>query len=175
LHVPLESLESLSAECDAQGFTTSVEFPPGLPNATLRVTPSSLLPLGVFEGTVFLQARLRSGELLPKRRMRFSGKIVPDIEAVPPAVQVGGRPLGASFEEVVVLRSLSDQVLRDVRVETQGKGLTIEGAGDDGRYRVRQVVCCTGSQTTIVRFFATVAERQVSIALPVDYTGLQPE
>jgi hypothetical protein len=174
--IPIEvlvPLESLSAQCDVPGFTASVELPQGKDKTVLRLTPPSYLSVGAFQGTIRLKPVLKGGEALPAREIRFSGKIVPDVEVVPPVVQVGGRGLGETFEELVVLRSIAGRMLAAVRAETEGEGLSVEAIEGGGSYRIRQRVCGVGLQTNRVHFHTESDGRPVAIVVPVSYTGLE--
>jgi hypothetical protein len=173
--IPLEilvPLQCLSAECDLVGFSINVRrLDEGKAVLELcSVTPRSV---GAFEGTISLQPALKGGELLPVQRLQFEGKIVPDIEAVPPAVQVGGRVLGDALEEVVQLRSLTRRELVGVRAQPEGEGLAVEPVEDNLRFRIRQRVIATGSTTNRIHFYAKVAGREVECILPVSYTGVE--
>jgi hypothetical protein len=167
----LVPLESLSAESDLAGFAAKVE---DLDEGKAVLQLRSLTPRGIgsFEGTVSLHPVLKGGEQLPVQRLEFQGKIVPDIEAVPPAVQVGGRLLGEAFEDFVVLRSLTGRELVGVRAEPEGEGLAVEPVEDNLGFRIRQKVISTGSTTNRVHFYAKVADRDVECILPVSYTGV---
>lgn len=113
--------------------------------------------------------------MLPVRELPFGGKIVSDLEAVPPAVQVGGRHLGETFEEVVILRSLSGRMLAAVRAEAEGDGVSVEAMENSGQYRIRQKVCGRGSRTNQVCFRAETAGRPAAVSIPVSYTGVENE
>lgn len=122
------------------------------------------------EGKTLL--RLTATKPLPVRQMRFEGKLVPDIEAVPGAVRVGGRILGETFEETITLRSLTGRPLPALRFEAEGDGLTIESLAENGQYRIRQKASQVGTQTNQVRFHGDSAGRPVTLTVPVSYTGL---
>jgi hypothetical protein len=172
--IPIEvlvPLESLSAECDLSGFTVNVERPEE-GKGELRLLSVTSRDLGAFEGTVSLHPILKGGEQLPVQRLEFEGKIVPDMEAVPPAVQVGGRVLGDTIEDVVILRSLTGRELLGVRVKAEGQGLAVDPVEDNLRFRIRQEVICTGSTMNRVHFCAKVADRDVECIVPVNYTGV---
>jgi hypothetical protein len=177
--IPLEvlaPLESLSAQCDLVGFTAKVQ---GLQEGKPQVQLLSVTPRGIgpFEGTVTLRPVLKRGEKLPVQRLQFEGKIVPDIEAVPPAVQVGGRILGETFEDVVVLRSLTGREIASVRAKPDGKGLEVElePLQDKFRFRIRQKVVSAGESSNKVYFFAKVSGHDMECTLPVIYTGIESD
>ncbi len=175
--VPLEvlvPLESLSATCDLGGFTVNVGCAEQ-GKAKLRLTSVGSRGLGPFEGTVSLHPVLKGGQQLPIQRLEFEGRIVPDIEAVPPAVQVGGRVLGDTFDEVVQLRSLTGRELVSVRAESERDEVIIEPLGDNLRFRIRQKVVSAGEITNRVHFYAKVAGRDVEYILPVSYTGVESD
>jgi hypothetical protein len=172
--IPIEvlvPLESLSAECDLAGFTAKVECPQE-GKTELRLTSVTSRGLGAFEGTVCLHPVLKGGERLPIQRLEFEGKIVPDLAAMPPAVQVGGRVLGDTIEDVVMLRSLTGRDLLSVRAKAEGQGLAVDPLEDNLRFRIRQEVICTGSTMNRVHFYAKVAGHDVQCILPVNYTGV---
>jgi hypothetical protein len=175
--IPIEiltPLESLSAQCNSTNFSTWIELPPsGEGKATLFIKQSKSLPVGEFHGTVTLKATRKGGKLLPARKLEFTGRIVPDIQAVPPVVQVGGRRLGEIFEDVVVLRSMSGKALGAMRAEAEGEGLSVEADKESGGYCIRQKVCREGSQTNRVRFVTESGKHPVTIAVPVSYTGIE--
>lgn len=174
--IPIEvlvPLQSLSVECSLPSFTASVELPSsGQGKTVLRLVQSTSLPEGPIQGTVTLKPVRQKGKPLPVRRLEIAGKIVPDVEAVPPAVQVGGRRLGEMFEEVVVLRSMTGKTLGTVRAETNGEGLSVEADKQSGSYRVRQKVCGEGSQTNWIRFFTKPDKHTITIMVPISYTGI---
>jgi hypothetical protein len=172
----LVPLESISAHCNVPGVSASIQLAQNeKEKSMLRLTFSSSLPVGELKGTVALSPVLKGGKLLPAQSMGFYGKIVPDIEAVPPIIQVGGRPIGEVFEEVIVFQSLTGKVLANARVEAVGDGLTLEVIEGKEQYRVRQKVCAEGFQTNYVRFFGEVGERPSSISVPVNYIGIKSE
>ncbi|HEV3258764.1 MAG TPA: hypothetical protein VG013_17975 [Gemmataceae bacterium] len=169
----LVPLQSLSAQCDLPGFAPSIQRPERR-KFLLRLTPVSPRPAGAFEGTVSLKPILEGGKRLPAQRIRFGGRIVPDIESVPPVLQVGGRRLGEAFEDVVLLRSLTARHLSAVRAEAKGNGLAVETLDGTGLFRIRQRVCSPGSRTNRVRFCTQSSGRPVTIIVPVTYTGVEP-
>lgn len=173
--IPVEvlvPLESLTAECDVPGLAASLERHDG-GKASLRLTPLLPFPVGELKGTVNLKPVLNGGERLPAPIMRFAGKIVPDVEAVPPAIQVGGRRLGEAFEDVVVLRSLTGRAFTAVRADVEGDGLAVASIEGSGRIRIRQKVCQAGSQSNRVLVHVHSEGREVAILVPVSYTGLE--
>jgi len=94
--IPIEMvapLESLSAQCELAGFTAKVQ---GLKEGKPELHLCSVTPRGIgpFEGAVCLRPVLKNGEKLPVQGLQFEGQIVSDVEAVPPAVQVGGGARG---------------------------------------------------------------------------------
>ena len=169
----LVPLESLTATCDLAGFATSIETI-SEKSRLLRLTATSSLPVGAFKGMVILRPALAGGNLLPIRRIRFNGTIVSDVELDPLAVQVGGRHLKESFEELVSLRSLTKKVVTVICVEADGEGLFVTPEGGQ-RYRVRQVVCQPGTQLNHVRFTVESGGNHSTVELPVVYTGLSPD
>lgn len=175
--IPIEilvPLETLSAECNLANILASVELPThGEGMTVLRLKQTATLPVGAFHGTIALKAARKGGKPFAARKLAFSGKIVSDIEAVPPAVQVGGRRLGETFEEVVVLRSMTGRAMGEVRAEAKGEGLSIEAVKAGGGYRIRQRVSGVGYQTNQVRFATTSGKHPVTIAVPVSYTGIE--
>jgi hypothetical protein len=176
--IPVEflvTLESLSAECDMPSVRISVDLPKEGGRKSILRLAFSPLSVGAFEGTVTFKPVLKGGEALPAQRMRLIGKIVADLETDPPMVQVGARRVGQTFEEIIVLRSLSGQRLANVRTDVEGAGLTVQAVEGNDQYRVRQTVLSTGFQRSCVRFFAELAGRQVSLTLPVEFTGLNSE
>jgi hypothetical protein len=130
---------------------------------------------GTIAGIVTLKPVLKRGKSIPARRIRFTAKILPDASLEPPSVQVGGRHLGDSFEEVVVLRSLTGRMITNVRAEAHGAGLSVEKLRESGPFRITQRVCGLGTQTNEIRFSAEIAGRSFTVQLPVSYTGVQVE
>jgi len=177
--IPLEvlvPLESLSVGWSLPNFAVSIEsLSHGQGKAVLRLTQSASLPIGAFQGTITLKPVLQKGKTLPARQLQFTGNIVPDVESVPPAVQVGGRRMGETFEDVVVLRSLTGKALGTVRAEAEGEGLSVEAVKEGGSYRIRQKVCREGSQTNYVHFITESGKHPVTVTVPVSYTGIKAE
>ncbi len=168
----LVPLESLIVRSNLPGFSASVQWPQA-GHAMLCLTSVSRRAVGEFEGKVTLQPVIKAGKLLPPQQLRFGGQIVPDVEVVPSALQVGGRLLGEVFDEVVSLRSLTGRAWRAVRTEAEGDGLSVEAVEGGGRFRVRQKVCRVGSTTNRVRFHAELDGQQVVVIVPVAYTGFE--
>lgn len=163
-------------ECGLPNFTASVELPShGQGKTVLRLTQTTSMPVGPIQGTITLKPVLQKGKPLPTRRSEMAGNIVLDVESIPPAVQVGGRRLGETFEEMVVLRSITDKALGSVRFEVQGEGLSVEAAKERGSYRIRQKVCREGSQTNTVRFVTESGKHPTTITVSVNYTGIIAE
>lgn len=177
--IPVEvlvPLESLSAQCSSPNFAASVELPPnGQGKTVLRLNPTMTLPEGAFQGTVSVKGVRKDGKPLPVRNVEFLGIIVPDVEAIPPAVQVGGRCLGETFEEIIVLRSMTGRVMEAISAEAEGEGLSVEAGKENGSYRIRQKVCGVGSRINRVRFSTTSGKHRVLIAVPVTYTGIEAQ
>jgi hypothetical protein len=175
--IPLEvlvPLESLSAQCDLAGFTASVQgHREGKPE--LQLASVTARAIGSFEGTVCLLSVLKGGEQLPLQRLEFKGRIVPDIEAVPPAVQVGGRLVGDAFEDLVVLRSLTGHPIAGVRAEPEGNGLAVERLEDNLHFRIRQRVISAGETTNRVHFSVKVSGQDMECIVPVTYSGVESD
>jgi hypothetical protein len=166
-------LSSLSAKSEIPEIEVSV-LPPslGTGNYSVTLTQRSRIPVGSVSGCLLLNPVGTSGEALPIRRVVVRLAIVSDLEAEPPAVQVGGRRNGEVFDDVVVLRSLTGRKLGSVRAEAEGEGLTVEATEVPGEFRVRQSVRGTGTRTNQVRFSAEVDGRKVTTVVPVTYTGI---
>jgi hypothetical protein len=172
--IPIEvlvPLVSLSAKSDLAGFSAKVERLEGA-KTIVHLSSVTKRDLGAFKGTVTLWPIVKGGERLPAQRLEFEGRIVSDVEAVPPVVQVGGRLLGESFEEIVQLRSLTGRALVGVRAEVEGDGLTVECVEAGQRYRIRQEVSSLGTCTNRARFSALVSGHKVDCMVPVSYTGV---
>ena len=90
-------------------------------------------------------------------------------------MQVGGRRLGETFEEVVVLRSMTGRAMGEVRAEAQGDGLSVEAVKAGGSFRIRQRVIGVGTQTNQVRFATVSGKHPVTITVPVSYTGIEAQ
>jgi hypothetical protein len=171
----LVPLESLSVACDVPGFSASVDLAqPGGKVSVLRLVETSARPVGEFEGVVSLKPILKGGIPLPTRRLRVAGVIVPDVEPDPPAVLVGGRRLNETFEECVSVRSLTGRSVTVVRAEAEGEGLSVVSI-EGGRYRIRQTVRRSGTQTNHVRFTVEASGSGQTVELPVTYTGVVAE
>jgi hypothetical protein len=174
LKTPLKSLvplKSISMECDLPGWGASFEQGKGGEWA-VRVTPPAPLRVGRFQGIVSVKPVLKGGEQLPPQQIRFFGEIVPDVEAVPAAVRVGGRHLGETFEETVVLRSLTGHAFTTIRAEAEGSGLAAQPIVGGQCVLVRQVACMEGTQSNRVLLHVRSGGREVMIAVPVSYTGI---
>jgi hypothetical protein len=104
--------------------------------------------------------------------VQFSGEVAPDVEAVPSAVAVGGRNLGETIEETVLLRSLTDHAFTTSKLEVEGNGLTAQLSKDGQRLLVRQAACNVGTQANRVLLLVQLGARQVTITVPVSYTGV---
>jgi hypothetical protein len=175
--VPIEvsvPLASLVAECDLPGFTAVVD---GLQKnkAVLQLSAAGPLPVGEFAGTVSLKPVLKGGDRLPVRRLRFTGAIIPDVQAVPLAIPIGGRILSEVFEDIIILQSLSGRPMAAVRAVAQGEGLSLEAVEGIGRFRIRQKICSTGSKTNLIHFHTQSAGRPIKIIVPVSYTGFESQ
>jgi hypothetical protein len=175
--IPIEMvapLESLSAQCELAGFTAKVQ---GLKEGKPELHLCSVTPRGIgpFEGAVCLRPVLKNGEKLPVQGLQFEGQIVSDVEAVPPAVQVGGRVVGDEFDDVVVLRSLTGQPIASVRAKHEGNGLAVIPLEDHLRFRIRQRVMSAGECTNRVHFYAKVSGRDMECIVPVLYTGVESD
>lgn len=97
---------------------------------------------------------------------------MPDVEAVPAAVEVGGRHLGEMFEETVLLRSLTGHGFTTIKAEAEGSGLTAHLAKGGQNFSVRQVACEEGTQSNRVLLHMQSGGREVMIVVPVRYTGV---
>src|SRR5262249_16782590 len=115
---------------------------------------------------------LKGGERLPIQRISCSGKIVPDVEAAPSAVQVGGRRIGETFEDEVVLRSLTGRSWEVIHAVAEGEGLDVKPVQGGGPFRIRQRVCREGSQANRILFDVHSEGRKLSFGVPVNYTAV---
>jgi hypothetical protein len=133
------------------------------------------MQIGKFQGTVLLKPTLPDGKKLPVRLIEFDGEIVPDVQSEPALVQVGGRFMGESFGDTVVLRSLTENRFSVRKIEREGDGLTVEALGVNGPYRITQVVLASGAQTTRLHLQVESNGQGVTVTVPVTYTGLEKE
>lgn len=107
--------------------------------------------------------------------MGVRGTIVSDLEAQPPAIQVGGRRVGEVVEDTVTLSSLTGRQLGPITVSAEGDGLSVERVGSENRYAIRQIVRRAGIQSNRVVFSTTSGNKPVSAVVRVEFTGLERE
>jgi hypothetical protein len=174
LSIPVEVLTplgSITAECDVPGFIPSLQVTKNVGKGSIQITAPSQLAVGSYQGFVTLRTVLPSGDPLPSRKVRFQVTVVSDLTADPPSIQVGGRHLGETFAETVIIHSLTNRSVPVIEAKGEGTGLTVQDEGG-GRFLVRQTVNATGAQTNQVRFTEVIGGRTITLLVPVAYIGL---
>jgi hypothetical protein len=129
------------------------------------------LPLGAVESTVQFKAKLSKGGEWASS-LPVSGRIVPDVEASPPAFPGGGRTIGESFEFDVSLSSLARKPFSVRSAKAVGNGLSV--TAKEGRYVVRQDCVAVGEQAGMIEFEIEGADGRYATKVAVNYTGLRP-
>lgn len=175
---PLTPLQSVQAECDNR--VLSAETRSEGDRWVVEMAPQDSLPVGPFKSSVALQVVTCDGQRLPKVLLSSSGRIVEDIEALPPALLFGGCALGDSVEETVVLSSRTGRAFDVIKVECDTHDVTLSPLKRPSPmaqgFCVKQHIRRAGSQSTLVRFSVRypLTNAELTIPLRVSYFGVSP-
>lgn len=120
-------LERIEASCNSVDFTARMQRSGDDPaRFVLSVQPSKELPVGPFSGRVTLHCFTKAAGPICVKSLPFSGTILSDLQASPPALGFGVRRVGETLEETVTLTSRTRRRFRVQAVEVQGDGFSAE-------------------------------------------------
>jgi len=140
------------------------------------VTPNkATLPVGNLEFEVVLRGHTKDA-VLPPVPFMVLGKVLQEVEAVPPAILFGHGILGERAEDTVVLRSRTGEAFRVLTVQSSSESIEAERLKDSPdsspQFRIQQTFRGTGQQTAQMTFVAVIDGRRISVVVPVRYYGL---
>lgn len=139
------------------------------------VRPAVELKLGAYKGTVTITPTLRGGERLPSLQLPLSAEVVPDIEAIPPDILMGGREVGTTQTETITLRSLTNRPYTIERTEAKGEGVDV-AVSEDRTLKVKVQVTEPGSREGQVRVVVRPdGSSPIEIVVPIRVHGFRPE
>lgn len=173
----LTAFETLRVECGPDElFQARVENRDrGRREFVLKVRPRSDFPVGSFAGRITLVPILKDGSTLPGKILPFGGEIVPDIQAIPAAVLLGARPVGATFEENIELYSLTGRPFEVISVSSSTKAAAAEAQSSAApKYTVRQRIEHLSFREETLRFSVKYGDGSPTTAsVPVRYHGVE--
>lgn len=142
----------------------------------IKVRPRRDLPVGSCAGQFTLVPVLRDGSTLPGKILSVTGEIVSDIQAIPPAVLLGTRPVGEKFEENIELYSLTGRPFEVVSVSQSSNGTSVEAQSSAAtKYTIRQEIEHLSFKEETIRFSVKYRDGSVTTAsVPVRYHGVEP-
>ncbi len=148
------------------------------PNAfAVKVAPSSTLPPGPFRHELVLVPKNPSPERLPTYRLTVQGLVIPEYQAVPPALHLGARSVGDTMAETLVLVSAHKRPFEVIDVEASSSDTVVEPDPKvhphGAQFRVSQRIGETGPRTSNIKFSVRKADGgMATIPLPISYVGL---
>jgi hypothetical protein len=141
----------------------------------IRVKLTNRVEPGDFESQVQLRPLLDGGRTLPAKSCTVYATIVDDIYAIPSAMVLGGRLLGHTATDTVVLTSRTGKPFLVESVQIPSDDLTVEPvkiAQDFRRvFHIWQKVRLPGTQLITVTFKCTREGKSILIRVPVSHTG----
>lgn len=114
---------------------------------------------------------------LPETVLRIDGEIVPDIEAYPSRLMLGGRPAGTTVDENILVESLSRRPIRLTRIESSSPAL--EATADFRETKschvvgVRRHIGSGSQEECLIVHFAVDGGREESIKVVVQAIGFE--
>ncbi len=168
-------LTGLTAECRPPAGTVVVAPCKKRNVFSVTVTPNKDLPAGNLEFDVVLRGHT-TGAVVPPVPLKIAGRVLQEVEAIPPVVLFGHHALGERAEDTVVLRSRTGKAFRVVAVESGRESIETErlpeSSDSSPQFRVQQTFRKTGQQTATVSFHVQIDDRRITVAVPVRYCGL---
>jgi hypothetical protein len=172
---PQTELTGLAAECRPPLGRVVVAPSKKKLTFSVTVTPKQDLAVGNFEFDVVLRGHTK-GTVLPPVPLRVIGKVLQEVEVIPPAVLFGHGVLGEQSEEILMLRSRIGKKLRVLSFQSSSESTKIgplkESPDSSPQFRIQQSFLMTGQQSATITFFALIDDRRITLAVPVRYFGL---
>jgi hypothetical protein len=139
-----------------------------------------VLPIARYFFGVQLEAEIESGQKLQPREISVRAEIAADIQAAPPQVYFGAKPVSQMYMESVTLYSLTGAKFRVAGHQVEGAGLAIDSAANKGdttgpTFHFRQRIEHLGREGGLVVFVVETADGNTGeIRVPVEYHGIEP-
>jgi len=169
-----------SATCDTSKARLSLSSPPNRDGLTnLEVFLDHSLPIGRFEIPLILQAHDASHVASKELLLPVRGEIVPDVEAVPRVVNLGGQPVGTRVVHDVTFQSRTGRRIWSTAIDEVPSGFDVEVMSQNkpSRLAVARIACPitkSGDQSAMLPFHFDVeaVDAPVTMAVPVRYNGI---
>ncbi len=143
----------------------------------LMLAPRPTLPVGTFSCKVHLDLVTKEGEVLPGVILPVTGRMQPEVRAIPAQLVFGPRRVGQTAESTVTLQVPKGEDWIVDHIETDVSGLRVEPVASSGTsvgrvFRIRQPIAKTGHQSSTIRFFVRKGRGgPVPLAMEVSYDG----
>lgn len=143
----------------------------------LLLAPRPSLPVGPFECKVHLDLETKDGERLSGVGLPVTGKMQPEVRAIPAQLVFGPRRIGQTAESTVTLQVPKGEDWVVDHIETDAAGVRVEPVAASGMppgrvFRVRQSITKVGHQSSTIRFFVRKGHGDpVPLAMKVSYDG----
>lgn len=134
----LRKLEGLRIYADdSLGETSLQEVEPGVYTLTLTLPP--LLPVGDFSGGIEVAPVLRGGQELPRLHIPVTGRVSPDVIALPEQLILPPAPVGAPVQRALALRSRAKKPFVVQAIESTGSAALIASHHDSAPRAEQQI------------------------------------
>jgi hypothetical protein len=92
----------------------------------LSVNSCANLPVGIIASQVALLSYGKDGQPFPKKVLPIKGEVLADVQASPPALLLGTKPIKQSLEDTITLMSLAGQPFHVTNVRVDSDHFTAE-------------------------------------------------
>lgn len=176
---PKTPIERLEVGCDRSLASVQVKRAAGKNDFELEVLLQEKVPVGPMRFDVNIRAVTRKGERLPAVGLAVAGQVLPEVQATPPSVIFGARPVGHTVEETIVLHSADGRKFGVDRIEVESPDVVVSRVGQrpdtPRQFHLSQRIARTGHQASTVRFVLQVGSGSgaLTVAVPVSYHGIR--
>lgn len=143
----------------------------------LTIAPKPLLEAGSFRCKVKVDLVTAAGARLSGVVLPVSGRMRPEVRALPSQVVFGPQRVGQTAEATVTLQAPAGEVWVVDHIEMESEDVRVERFTDrrislHQTFRIRQRISRTGHQASTVRFFVRKGEESpVPLPMEVSYDG----
>ncbi len=165
-------LKEVRVEGQPKGVSIRVEqVQSGAPIYRLTIQPQANLSAGPFSESLDLVGVTPQGRTVWGATLQVDGKVLEDIQAIPPSLSLGARKVGETVQSEVFLRSASGKAFTMEGIVVESADQNVEpaaGAPVRGRvFRLTQRITRLGAQSAQLKFFV-VTETKERVTVPVD-------
>ena len=174
-------IDDLTADCpSAEALCEVHRVAEGDREFTVKITPSSGLPVGPFAFSLGLAAVGAGGEDLPRMEIDVFGEVAHDVGAVPSVVLFAAVDVGRTVRQGVRLRSLTGSDFSIEATECGSGNIEVKandrGSDSDGESMFEVILhkAREGLQRSHVRFRVSEHGGEYVVEVPVLYHGVAP-